>query len=32
MSIEIDQNTIRWIILCVLILCGAGVNEMGVIV
>lgn len=32
MIIDIDQNTIRWLILALLILCGAGANEVGVIV
>ena len=32
MTIDIDQATIRWLILALLILCGAGVNELGVIV
>lgn len=31
MRIEIDTNTVRWLILAVLILCGAGVNELGMV-
>lgn len=31
MTVDIDPNTLRWLILMVLILCGAGANELGVI-
>ena len=32
MSIEIDPQTVKWLILAILIICGAGVNELGLIV
>jgi len=32
MKIDVDKDTIRWIVLALLIVCGAGVNEMGLIV
>jgi hypothetical protein len=32
MTIDIDPQTVKWVILAFLIVCGAGVNEMGLIV
>ena len=32
MTIDVDPQTVKWLILAILIICGAGVNEMGMIV
>lgn len=32
MTIELDPQTVKWLILAILIICGAGVNELGLIV
>lgn len=32
MTIQIDPQTVKWLILALLIICGAGVNELGLIV
>lgn len=32
MTIEVDPQTVKWLILAILIICGAGVNELGLIV
>lgn len=32
MTIELDPGTIRYLLIALLILCGAGVNELGLIV
>lgn len=32
MTIDIDPQTVKWLILAILVICGAGVNELGLIV